>query len=78
MIASVRQIVGHGVLAGGRSTETTASRMALNAASVNFPTDFVMSDWLAVKSFPGRAKLATNKPPELKSGEPSGSAAGSP
>jgi hypothetical protein len=42
------------------------------------PTDLTMRPALAVKSLPGRAKLATSSPPVVKFVAPNGTAEGSP
>src|SRR5947209_2538100 len=42
------------------------------------PTKSTIKQAWAVNSLPGRAKLATNSPPDAKSGASSGTAAGSP
>jgi hypothetical protein len=42
------------------------------------PTDRTINAAWAVNSLPGRAKLATSSPPDVKSGASNGTAAGSP
>lgn len=56
----------------------TAESKRSIASGERAPTDLTMRPALAVKSLPGRAKLATNNPPEAKSAAPKGTANGSP
>ena len=60
------------------STATTRSTSSRWAAWVSCPAVFTNSDWLAVNSFPGRAKLSRPRPPDAKEANTSGTAAGSP
>jgi hypothetical protein len=45
----------------------TADRTRSNDASVSEPTERTINPACAVKSLPGRAKLATSNPPDVKS-----------
>src|SRR4051812_25257092 len=63
---------------GGWKSAATADRTRASAAGERMPTDLTMRPAPAVKSLPGRAKLATSKPPDAKSVASSGTAEGSP
>ncbi|HUR52857.1 MAG TPA: hypothetical protein VMZ71_01915 [Gemmataceae bacterium] len=65
-------------MGGGRDTATTASSNRVVAVVFSLPTDRTSKAALAVKSFPGRAKLATSNPPVAKSGASRRIALGSP
>ena len=64
--------------AGGCSTAITADMIRPKATGVRMPTARTINPAWAENSFPGRAKLAINNPPEAKSWASKGIAAGSP
>lgn len=61
-----------------RRTSTTRSTSSRWDASVNWPAVLTNNDWLAVNSFPGRAKLSRPRPPDPNEVGARGTAARSP
>jgi hypothetical protein len=59
-------------------SDITAERTSSSLTSERIPTERCINPMCAVKSFPGRTKLATSKLPDEKSEVSSGIAAGSP